>query len=257
MQFDVGGAVVGPGVRVNWVRPAKAEPFGAEGYVVGKDPRHSLVRAAVVDADEISCRLGSLEEAQPMVPVAQTGVVVPVVQRPVQYVVFVKVAAGVHRHLAGVENKVQVGADGVGRARRERRVEPEFVVEIVTGGVLDARSDRQVAPAGRQVQRDGGADAVGGGRIPQRDGDARRGGDDLVSPRLAPLVAVLLHRQPPLNAADRQPPVLLFVQRPPVSGFDHGVLIEFVVTSGLENHLIDPPAQFRQQRHPQVVVLQH
>ena len=113
------------------------------------------------------------------------------------------VAGGVDGHFFGVEDEMQVRADSVGNTGCERCVEPELVGQGEAGGVLDARGDRQVAPASRQVHRDGGADAVAGGRVLQRDGDARRGGGDLVVPRFPPLVAVLFHRQAPLDASDR------------------------------------------------------
>jgi hypothetical protein len=117
------------------------------------------------------------------------------------------------------------------------------------------RGDGQIAPPCRQEEVNRRAQAVCSQRVPHGDRHPRRGGDHRPGPRLGPLVPVLLHRQAPLDAANGQPPALL--GRPPIGRLDDRILVQFVAAGGLVDHLVHPPAQFRQDRHAQGVVLQH
>ncbi len=245
--------------------PAVAEALRAARDIVGEDARHPDILSVIVEAHKIVHRLGIFKEADPLAPVAQPRVIHALIDRPGDHVIGrggrvaragePAVPGRMDGDPRGIENELGLRRGQVLRAGRQRRVHPKFIVDGGGGGIFQSRRHIQRRAVGGEEERDLGPQPIRRIGIAHRHRHAPRRGERLPCPGHAPLVAVLLHRQTPLDPASSQPPALL--RRPPTGGLDHRVLIEMILARGLVDDLIDAPAQRGEQRHRQVLVLHH
>ena len=157
------------------------------------------------------------------------------------------------------------------RSRRERRAGPVFVVDSLTVRIFQHQSSIESGAAGLQCDIIGclkprGAALEQASRCGEidivRDRHRRRDFsigllDDPEIPPLQPGLAMLGGRECREDAANHHHPVIVEIAGLYAIGHADLRAIQLLVPGGLVDDRQDAPAEFRQQRHLEIAILQH